>query len=183
MSTLSSSRSLIQGLTEDEVGRQRTSGQGNTVRFPISRSYARILRENILTLISASPFFGQPGFHNDLGGVNDIDAGFGDTLATHSRIELDVWDVEATQLFRRPCWWGLVTGGVRARPGSKPGPPSRTHRESLTRPLGLPQSIGCAGLSKGTPTVVVLPGPATAFARRPNAPRSLYDARTNPGRL
>src|SRR5712691_8140515 len=52
MSTLSSSRSLIQGLSEDEVGRRRTSGQGNTVRLPTSRSYARILRENILTLIN-----------------------------------------------------------------------------------------------------------------------------------
>src|SRR6266566_1476625 len=52
MSTLSSSRSLIQGLSEDEVGRRRTSGQGNTVRLPTSRSYAWILRENILTLIN-----------------------------------------------------------------------------------------------------------------------------------
>ena len=52
MSTLSSSRSLIQGLSEDEVGRRRTRGQGNTVRLPTSRSYARILRENILTLIN-----------------------------------------------------------------------------------------------------------------------------------
>ncbi len=52
MSTLSSSRSLIQGLTDDEVGRRRTSGQGKTVRFPTSCSYARILRENILTLIN-----------------------------------------------------------------------------------------------------------------------------------
>src|SRR5437899_4083940 len=58
----------------DESANVSASNNGPSVTTPGS--------ENILTLISASPFFGQPGFHNDLGGVDDMDAGFGDTLAT-----------------------------------------------------------------------------------------------------
>jgi cation-transporting ATPase E len=52
MSTLSSSPALLQGLSEDEVSRRMARGQGNNVRLPTSRSYAQILRENLLTLIN-----------------------------------------------------------------------------------------------------------------------------------
>lgn len=52
MSILSSSHSLIQGLSEDEVRSRKARGQGNNAKLPTSRSYARILRENILTLIN-----------------------------------------------------------------------------------------------------------------------------------
>lgn len=51
MSILSSSRSLLQGLSEDEVRLRRARGQGNNVKLPTSRTYAQILRENILTVI------------------------------------------------------------------------------------------------------------------------------------
>src|SRR5215471_10123283 len=52
MSILISPRTLLQGLSEDEVRLLRANGQGNNVKLPTSRSYARILRENILTLIN-----------------------------------------------------------------------------------------------------------------------------------
>jgi cation-transporting P-type ATPase E len=52
MSILISPRTLLQGLSEDEVRLRRANGQGNNVKLPTSRSYARILRENILTLIN-----------------------------------------------------------------------------------------------------------------------------------
>jgi cation-transporting P-type ATPase E len=52
MSTLSSPQSLLQGLSEDEVRIRRAKGQGNTVKLPTSRSYAQMLRENLLTLIN-----------------------------------------------------------------------------------------------------------------------------------
>ena len=48
---------------------------------------------------------------------------------------------------------GSVTGAV-ARPGSKPGPPSRFHRESLFC-VGPPHSSSCGGVSSGVPGVVV----------------------------
>lgn len=51
MSSPSSLRSPLQGLSEDEVRSRRAHGQGNDVRLPTSRSYAQILRENLLTLI------------------------------------------------------------------------------------------------------------------------------------
>jgi cation-transporting P-type ATPase E len=51
MSILISPPSLLQGLSEDEVRLRRANGQGNNVKLPTSRSYARILRENILTLL------------------------------------------------------------------------------------------------------------------------------------
>jgi cation-transporting P-type ATPase E len=43
--------SLLQGLSEEEVRRRKAQGQGNNVKLPTSRTYAQILRENILTLI------------------------------------------------------------------------------------------------------------------------------------
>src|SRR5690242_18976415 len=52
MSSLSSPRSLLEGLSEDEARTRRANGQGNDVRLPTSRSYAQILRENLLTLIN-----------------------------------------------------------------------------------------------------------------------------------
>src|SRR5260221_2597486 len=52
MSTLSSPRSLLQGLSADEVRRRRANGQGNNVKLPASRSYGQILRENLVTVIN-----------------------------------------------------------------------------------------------------------------------------------
>jgi cation-transporting P-type ATPase E len=52
MSTLSSPRSLLQGLSADEVRRRRANGQGNNVKLPTSRSYGQILRENLVTVIN-----------------------------------------------------------------------------------------------------------------------------------
>lgn len=52
MSIVSSQLSLLEGLSEDEARRRRANGQGNTVKLPVSRSYAQILRENFVTLIN-----------------------------------------------------------------------------------------------------------------------------------
>lgn len=52
MSTLSSPRSLLQGLSADEVRRRRATGRGNNVKLPTSRSYGQILRENLVTVIN-----------------------------------------------------------------------------------------------------------------------------------
>ena len=52
MSTLSSPRSLLQGLSADEVRRRRANGQGNNVKLPASRSYGQILRENLVTVVN-----------------------------------------------------------------------------------------------------------------------------------
>ena len=60
---------------------------------------------------------------------------------------------------------GSVSGGVSDRPGSKPGPPSRTQRESLRSAFVLPQSIGCGGLSSGVPTEVVPGANSRKFQR------------------
>jgi cation-transporting P-type ATPase E len=43
--------SLLQGLSEEEVRLRRDHGLGNNVKLPTSRTYAQILRENILTVI------------------------------------------------------------------------------------------------------------------------------------
>ncbi len=51
MNSLSLPRSLMQGLSEDEVRTRRAHDQGNNVGLPTSRSYAQILRENLVTLI------------------------------------------------------------------------------------------------------------------------------------
>jgi cation-transporting ATPase E len=51
LNSLSLPRSLMQGLSENEVRTRRALGQGNNVRLPTSRSYAQILRENLVTLI------------------------------------------------------------------------------------------------------------------------------------
>jgi len=51
LSTSKAPPTLLQGLSEDEVRSRRANGQGNTARLPASRSYAQILRENIVTLI------------------------------------------------------------------------------------------------------------------------------------
>ena len=51
LGTNNAPHTLLQGLSEDEVHLRRANGQGNDVKLPTSRSYAQILRENILTLI------------------------------------------------------------------------------------------------------------------------------------
>ncbi|HEX6553314.1 MAG TPA: hypothetical protein VF026_11170 [Ktedonobacteraceae bacterium] len=52
MSILNSTRFLLQGLSEEEVCLHRAQGQGNKVKLPTSRSFAQLLRENIVTLIN-----------------------------------------------------------------------------------------------------------------------------------
>ena len=50
--TVPAQPTLLRGLSEEEVRLRRARGQGNTVKLPTSRSYAQILRENIVTLIN-----------------------------------------------------------------------------------------------------------------------------------
>jgi cation-transporting ATPase E len=42
----------IKGLTEKEARRRRQRGEGNEVRFPTSRSYAEIVRTNVVNLFN-----------------------------------------------------------------------------------------------------------------------------------
>jgi cation-transporting P-type ATPase E len=50
--TFTTQPALLQGLSEEEVRLRRANGQGNNVKLPTSRSYAQILRENLVTLIN-----------------------------------------------------------------------------------------------------------------------------------
>jgi cation-transporting P-type ATPase E len=44
------------GLTTDEVGARRRAGKTNTAALPTSRSYVRIVRDNVFTFINAVLF-------------------------------------------------------------------------------------------------------------------------------
>jgi len=50
------SPALLRGLTEAEAQRRRASGQGNTAPPPTGRTYAQIVRENVLTFINIALF-------------------------------------------------------------------------------------------------------------------------------
>jgi len=92
---------------------------GTTIRNDYPSNTAIGAGHDSETLLSAAPFFGEPGFHNGSGGddegeaVDTISAGFGHALVLSNKIRLNVADFEVTQAVDAGKWLLLTGGGVR----------------------------------------------------------------------